>query len=185
MVAPAAAPRVREVVEPAVAAAGLLLEGLEVAGTGARAVVRVVVDLTAEDDGELDLDRIGEVTQAVSDALDATDVLPGAYTLEVSSPGVDRPLTQPRHWRRAVGRKVTLVRGDGRVVAGRLVEVGAQDEPDVVVVPVTDPGKGRRPKELPPVTVPWSDVRSGRVEVDLSGVGTDDDVADDDVETEG
>ncbi|QGQ19656.1 ribosome maturation factor RimP [Cellulomonas sp. JZ18] len=181
MVAPAAAPRVREVVEPAVAGAGLLLEGLEVAGAGARTVVRVVVDLTDGDEAELDLDRIGEVTQAVSDALDATDVLPGAYTLEVSSPGVDRPLTQPRHWRRAVGRKVTLVRGDGTAVTGRLSDVGAGGEPEVVVVPVTDPGKGRRPKELPPVAVPWADVRSGRVEVDLSGVGT----GDDDVETEG
>jgi ribosome maturation factor RimP len=181
MVAPAAAPRVREVVEPAVTAAGLLLEDLQVAGAGTRTVVRVVVDLAADDERELDLDRIGEVTQAVSDALDATDVLPGAYTLEVSSPGVDRPLTEPRHWRRAVGRSVTLVRTDGGALAGRLVEVGDGDAPPVVVVPVTDPGKGRRPKEGAPVAVPWADVRSGRVEVDLSGVAGQDD----DIETEG
>ena len=87
MGAPATAPRVREVVEAAVTGAGLLLDGLEVAGSGRSTVVRVTVDLVDDDPGTLDLDRVGDVTRAVSDALDAADVLPGAYTLEVGSPG--------------------------------------------------------------------------------------------------
>jgi ribosome maturation factor RimP len=161
----------RLVVEPAVASVGLLLEDVRVVRSGGSDVVRVVVDVPEDDGTGLDLDRIGEATAAVSAALDADDVLPGRYLLEVSSPGVDRPLTARRHYVHAVGRSVRLTLTDGTVVAGRLAEVG-QDE--VVVVPVRVPGKGRRPVQDPPVRVPLDAVRTGRVEVDLSGLGPDD-----------
>lgn len=170
MVAPAAAPRVREVVEAAVVRAGLLLDGLEVGRSGGSTVVRVVVDLAEDDPGELDLDRVGEVTQVVSEALDADDVVPGAYTLEVASPGAERPLTLARHWRRNLGRTVAVRLVDGRTVTGRLDAVGEGDTPQVVVVPVTSPGKGRRPVVGPPVTVAWDDVRDARAQVDLAAV---------------
>lgn len=174
MVAPSSAARVREVVDPAVRGAGLLLEDLEVVRAGARSVVRVVVDVD-DADAELDLDRVGEVTRVVSDALDASDAVHGHYTLEVSSPGVDRPLTQPRHWRRATGRLVVLERTDGTSVRGRLREVGAGDAPTLVVVPLGVPAKGRPVREGAPVEVVWADVRAGRVEVDMSGLGPADD----------
>jgi ribosome maturation factor RimP len=176
MAAAATAARVRQVVEPAVATFGLLVEDVELARAGARTVVRVVVDV-ADDEGELDLDRIGDATRAVSDALDADDVVPGHYTLEVSSPGVSRPLTLRRHYRRALGRTVSLVLDDGTRLAGRLAEVEGDDETGatVVVVPSSSPGKGRRPVEGPAVTVPLATVRSAHVEVDLSGVGPVDD----------
>ena len=182
MVAPAPAQRVRQVVEPAVAGIGLLLEDVEVARAGARSVVRVVVDVTEDDEGELDLDRVADVTRAVSDALDALDVVAGEYTLEVSSPGVSRPLTERRHFARSVGRSVTVRLVDGGTVAGRLtaVERGTTDADDaVVVVPVTPGVKGRRPKTGDPVRLLLTDVRDARVEVDLSGLGPvdDDDVA--------
>ncbi|NKY40894.1 ribosome maturation factor RimP [Cellulomonas septica] len=182
MVAPAPAQRVRQVVEPAVAGIGLLLEDVEVARAGARSVVRVVVDVAEDDEGELDLDRVADVTRAVSDALDAQDVVAGEYTLEVSSPGVSRPLTERRHFARAVGRSVTVRLVDGGTVAGRLaaVERGTTDADDaVVVVPVTPGVKGRRPKTGDPVRLLLTDVRDARVEVDLSGLGPvdDDDVA--------
>ncbi|AEE45664.1 ribosome maturation factor RimP [Cellulomonas fimi] len=182
MVAPAPAQRVRQVVEPAVAEVGLLLEDVEVTRAGAHSVVRVVVDVPEDDEGELDLDRVAEVTRAVSDALDAQDVVAGEYTLEVSSPGVSRPLTQRRHFARAVGRSVSVRLVDGGSVSGRLtaVERGAQDADDaVVVVPVTPGLKGRRPKNGAPVRILLADVRDARVEVDLSGLGPvdDDDVA--------
>lgn len=170
MGAPATAPRVREVVEAAVTGSGLLLDGLEVTGSGRSTVVRVVVDLTDDDEGTLDLDRVGDVTRAVSDALDATDVLPGAYTLEVGSPGAERPLTAARHWRRALGRSVVVRCADGRTLSGRLEDVGPGDTPELVVVPVTAPGKGRRPVQGAPVTLPWDDVRDARVQVDLAAV---------------
>ncbi|GIG38467.1 ribosome maturation factor RimP [Cellulomonas phragmiteti] len=174
MGAPATAPRVREIVEAAVTGAGLVLDGLEVTGSGRSTVVRVAVDLADDDAGTLDLDRVGEVTRVVSDALDAADVLPSAYTLEVGSPGAERPLTVARHWRRARGRTVVVRRTDGRTLTGRLEQVGDGDVPDLVVVPVTSPGKGRRPVEGAPVTLAWDDVRDARVQVDLAAVRDDD-----------
>ena len=73
------------------------------AKAGRRSVVRVIVD----SDGGVDLDAVADVSKAVSDALDEADPLgEQPYVLEVTSPGVDRPLTEPRHWRRNIGRKV-------------------------------------------------------------------------------
>ncbi len=117
----AAAPdRVRAVVAPVVAAAGLDLEECEVTPAGRRRVLRVVVDK----DGGVSLDDIAVVSQQLSERLDAEDPLGGqAYTLEVTSPGVDRPLTLPRHWRRATGRLVRAVLTDGGAVTGRVVDV--------------------------------------------------------------
>ncbi len=110
---------VREVADPVVRAAGLDLEDVTVSPAGRRSVVRVVVD---GDDG-LDLDAVAEVSRAVSDALDEADVFGStAYVLEVTSPGVDRPLTAPRHWRRALSRLVAVELVDGAVLTGRLVE---------------------------------------------------------------
>ena len=102
-----------------IAALGLDLEAVDLSRAGKRSVLRVAVDK----DGGVDLDDIAAATGEVSRTLDDSDAM-GArpYTLEVSSPGVDRPLTLPRHWRRNVRRlvKVTLTGGDeftGRIVA--------------------------------------------------------------------
>ena len=106
--------RVRSALEPVVTAAGFDLEDVNVTAAGRRHVVRVVVDR----DGGVDLDAVAEISRTVSDTLDASDVTGGAaYTLEVTSPGVDRPLTEPRHWRRAAGRLVTAGQVTGRVVS--------------------------------------------------------------------
>lgn len=99
-------------------AAGYDLEDVVVTAAGRRSVVRVVVDR----DGGIDLDAVADVSRAVSDVLDAADAFgDSAYTLEVTSPGVDRPLTEPRHWRRNVGR---LVEVDG--IKARILEVTDQ-----------------------------------------------------------
>jgi ribosome maturation factor RimP len=93
------------VVEPAVTAAGFDLEDLRDEAAGRRRVLRIVVDA----DGGVDLDGVAELSRAVSAALDESDVMGGTpYVLEVTSPGVDRPLTAERHWRRAVGRLVRV-----------------------------------------------------------------------------
>lgn len=100
-------------IEPVVNDAGYDLEDLTVSRAGRRHVVRVMVDA----DGGIDLDAVADVSRAVSAALDAAeeaggDIVAGEYQLEVSSPGVDRPLTLPRHWRRNVSRLVKVtVRG--------------------------------------------------------------------------
>ena len=109
--------------EPAVDAVGLVLEDVTVRKAGSRSVVEVVLDVTEDDEGGLDLDRVAEATRAVSDALDAADVIVGEYTLDVMSPGVDRPLTERRHFTHAVGHLVTVTLADGGSLAGRLTEV--------------------------------------------------------------
>lgn len=125
-----------EQLEPAVASAvrdtGLELEELDVSAAGRRRLVRVVVD--TPDGAPLDLDTVADVSRAVSAALDGTDSTDGvlgAYTLEVSSPGVDRPLTRPRHWRRARLRLVKARTVDGAELVGR---VGDADEHGVTVL---------------------------------------------------
>jgi len=85
---------------------------------------RLVV-LLADDEGAVDLDAIAEAARAVSEALDAADVIRGEHVLEVSSPGTDRPLTEPRHFARARGRLVTLMLTDGSEISGRVVAADA------------------------------------------------------------
>ena len=96
---------------------GLDVEAVEVTPAGKRRVLRVAVDK----DGGVTLDDVADATRAVSEVLDTSDVMGEMpYTLEVTSRGVDRPLTLPRHWRRNADRlvKVTLV--EGGTVTGRI-----------------------------------------------------------------
>jgi len=97
------AERVAGVIEPVVSAMGMDLEGARVTSAGRRRLLRITVDA----DGGVSLDDIAEVSRNLSAALDDSVVMGDLpYTLEVSSPGVDRPLTERRHWRRAIGRLV-------------------------------------------------------------------------------
>ena len=156
---------IREVVAPVVDGAGLYLEDVVVARAGSRSVVRVTLDLPEDVLGSLDLDAVADVSRQVSDALDAaSDVVPGQYTLEVSTPGATRPLTEPRHFKRARGRRVSLALSDGRTYEGRLAEVEG-DELVLTEVPVGQPDRVDR-----------SAVARGQVEVELSrSAGTTDD----------
>ena len=113
--------QIARLLEPVVRAEGLVLDDLDITPAGRRRVVRVVVD----SESPLPLDAVAQASHAVSEALDAADVLGGAsYTLEVTSPGVDRPLTLPRHWRRSTGRLVKARLADGGELVGRIVAVG-------------------------------------------------------------
>jgi ribosome maturation factor RimP len=95
--------RLTRLLEPVVHAMNMDLESLKVTAAGRRRILRVVVDA----DGGVSLDDIALASRELSSKLDgATEMGELPYTLEVSSPGVDRPLTQPRHWRRATGRLV-------------------------------------------------------------------------------
>ena len=105
--------RLADLIEPVVAAAGMDLESVRVTVAGRRRLLRVVVD----SDHGVSLDDAADISREVSAALDAASALGEIpYTLEVSSPGVDRPLTTPSHWRRAAGRLVRVkVTGEGSV----------------------------------------------------------------------
>ena len=107
------------VVADAVARAGFDLELLHVQQAGRRQLVKVVVDSRRPRDSGIGLDQVADVSRAVSDALDArtTACSRGSYTLEVTSPGLDRPLTKPRHWRRARLRKVAVRQGEDSYTA--------------------------------------------------------------------
>jgi ribosome maturation factor RimP len=121
--------------EPVIRAVGMDLESVRVSPAGRRWLLRLVVDA----DGGAALDQIADVSREVSARLDASGAMGEApYTLEVSSPGVDRPLTEPRHWRRAQGRLVsaplmagardfpghTEAAGQAPAVRGRVVAAG-------------------------------------------------------------
>jgi ribosome maturation factor RimP len=121
-------------VGPAVAATGCTLYDVEVAGSGPQRTVRVLVDR----DGGVDLDTVTAVTHSISPVLEGVDSLAGPYLLEVSSPGIERPLRRPEHYRAARGETVTIkfhtATGPQRV-RGTLVDVtGAGNERCVVDV---------------------------------------------------
>jgi ribosome maturation factor RimP len=97
--------RLVRLLEPVISALAMDLESVRVSAVGRRRLLRVVVDA----DGGVSLDDIARASRELSVRLDNTTAMGELpYTLEVSSPGVDRPLTQPRHWRRAAGRLVVV-----------------------------------------------------------------------------
>jgi ribosome maturation factor RimP len=128
--------QIRPTVEGPLAGVGLLVEDVAVIPAGKRRLVRIWIDRLVPADGDdttapiepLSLDEVADATHVVSEALDNSDVLgEQAYTLEVTSPGVDRPLTEPRHYRRNVSRLLTLTPHEGDAVTGRLVRAGTSD----------------------------------------------------------
>jgi ribosome maturation factor RimP len=142
--------------ESPLAAMGVDLESIEVSKAGRRHVVRIVIDR----DGGVDLDTVADVSRAVSELLDTeplASVLPGPFVLEVTSPGVDRPLTHERHWRRAASRLVIVTMRDGSHVTGRVVEATSSD-----LALRVDDGV---------VRYPWSNVDHGQVQVEFAKFG--------------
>jgi ribosome maturation factor RimP len=139
-----------QVLRPVAEAAGLDLEDVTVAPVGRRRLLRVVVDK----DGGVTLDDLAEATRLVSAALDSSAAMDGSsYTLEVSSPGTQRPLTRPVHWRRNLGRLVRVTWPDGSALTGRVVEVddtGAVIEADGArrLVAYADGGTARVQAEI-------------------------------------
>jgi ribosome maturation factor RimP len=140
-------------IEPVVAAAGMDLESVRTSVAGKRRLLRVVVD----SDHGVSLDAAADVSREVSVMLDASNALGDVpYTLEVSSPGVDRPLTEPRHWRRARGRLVRVkVAGEGSV-EGRLLATDADG------VTLGLPGGERR--------FPFADMGAGSVQIEFGRI---------------
>jgi ribosome maturation factor RimP len=153
---------VRGLASDAAGAAGLVLEDVAVQSAGRRRIVRVVVDLPDDALGGVPMEAVATVSQLLSQRLDDSDAMGGTpYVLEVTSPGVDRPLTERRHWSRARGRLGRVTLSDGGTHAGRLSEV--TDEGVVV--------DGR--------TLVWDDVARGRVEVEFNRPDASADGADD------
>lgn len=160
-----AADAVREVARAALADRGLDIVDVTVTPAGRRRVVRILVDrsvagLSPTDHSSrmppIDLDEVTEATHALSAALDATEPLGEApYVLEVSSPGVDRPLRTWAQLRRNVGRLVTVTTAAPQQVVGRLIALG----PDLLTLSQAD---GRE------LSIPVAEVVSARVELEFT-----------------
>lgn len=145
-----------ELLSPITSQFGIDLEEVEVTPAGKRRLVRIVVDGDGPSGGGLLLDDIAEATRAISTALDDTDLLGNAaYTLEVSSRGVSRPLTLPRHWRRNRDRLVKIGLTDGETVLGRIAD---SDETSALVH--LEGGDERR--------VELSDVEQALIQVEMN-----------------
>ena len=109
--------RIEAALDDPLRALGLDVEAVEVTPAGKRRILRVAVDK----DGGVTLDEVAEATREVNRVLDESDVMgEQPYTLEVTSRGVDRPLTLPRHWRRNAGRLVKVTLADGASLIGRI-----------------------------------------------------------------
>jgi ribosome maturation factor RimP len=109
-------------IEPVVAAAGMDLESVRLTVAGKRRKLAIIVD----SDSGVSLDDTADVSREISALLDASNALGEVpYTLEVSSPGIDRPLTEPRHWRRARGRLVRVKVAQEGAVEGRILAADA------------------------------------------------------------
>ncbi|MGH3510252.1 MAG: ribosome maturation factor RimP [Nocardioidaceae bacterium] len=136
---------------PPLAAVGLDVEAVELTAAGRRRLLRVAVDK----DGGLTLDDVADATREVSRLLDESELMGDhSYTLEVTSPGVDRPLTLARHWRRNVDRLVKVRQSDGTSYAGRIL--AADDEGATVEV---DGTKHR---------IPYADVAKAHIEIEFN-----------------
>ena len=149
--------RLRALLEPLVAKAGLELEEVKVSAAGRRRQLLVVVD--AEEG--VQLDTVAELSRAFSEALDASDAMGETeYVLEVTSPGTDRPLTEPRHFRRNTGRLVKLQLKERGELIARIMTV------DGTGLDLEVPGvKGRKPK---PARADFAEIAAARVEIEFS-----------------
>ncbi|MFF3547408.1 ribosome maturation factor RimP [Streptomyces platensis] len=149
--------RLRGLLEPLIAARDLDLEEIEVTPAGKRRVLRIVVD---SDEG-VQLDECAALSREASQVLDDSDVMGGApYTLEVTSPGADRPLTELRHYRRAVGRLIKAQLHEGGELVARITAV------DDSGLDLEVPGvKGRKPTAR---RVSFDEIAKARVELEFN-----------------
>lgn len=189
--------RVIELLSDLVPRQGFDLEDVTVSRAGARSVVRVMVD----SDTGVGLDDIATLSRLVSERLDAAvEFGESPYTLEVTTPGVDRPLTEPRHWRRAQGRRVRVELGDEKIVGrvGRLGDgsvalvVAGKGGPTIREVALADVGKAVVQVEFSPPNAAELELAGGfpagrAVPGDDTGADaqTNDDIEADDIQVEG
>ena len=136
-----------ELVEPLVIKAGLVLEEVQVQTPGKNRFVTVIVD----SETGLNLDQVTDASRIIGEAMDSAPFLGETpYTLEVTSPGVDRPLTAPRHWRKNADRLVKIVKLDGDVCKGR---IASSSEEEVV---------------LDCCTVAFADIKRATIEIEFN-----------------
>ena len=147
--------QISELVTPAVSDQGFYLEDVHVATPGSHRIVTCIVD----GDASLNLDQVTTVSRVISELLDeAVFMGETPFTLEVTSPGVDRPLTEPRHFAKNVDRLLKIVKLDGSEVTGRILSNTDHDVTLTVTVK----------KETLEQTVSLSEIKRAVVEIEFN-----------------
>jgi ribosome maturation factor RimP len=150
--------KITELVQPAVEKAGFFLEDVHVVSPGNHRIVTCIVDGHTP----LNLDQVTSVSRDISELLDAADFMDDtAFTLEVTSPGVDRPLTLGRHWKKNINRLVKVVKHDGSVINGRITSV---EESHALL---SEDIKGKSKEH----TVVFADIKRATVEIEFNRKG--------------
>ena len=150
--------KITELVQPAVEKAGFFLEDVHVVSPGKHRIITCIVDGQTP----LNLDQVTSVSRDISELLDAASFLDETpFTLEVTSPGVDRPLTLARHWQKNLNRLVKVVKLDGSVINGRITTI---EESHVLLI---EDVKGK-PKEH---TDLFADIKRATVEIEFNRKG--------------
>lgn len=161
----------RETATRVLDAHGLVLEEVEVRRGGGTPQVRIVVDLPEDQLGSADLDTVADASRELSELVDADDALLGSapVLLELTTPGVDRVLTAPRHFRRSRGRLLALTTADGTAYRARLLAMEGEQ-----LHLRQEPGRDDRgrPLKRPAGTaerleVPLAEIAEARVEVEF------------------
>ena len=143
--------QISELVTPAVAAAGFYLEDVELLNAGKSRVITCIVD----GDIPLNLDQVTVITKAISALLDEAAFLDETpFTLEVTSPGVDRPITLPRHWRKNHDRLIKIVLTNGEVFEGRIL---TSDETTVTIA-------GKKAESI----ISFAEIKRATVEIEFN-----------------
>jgi len=147
--------QISQLVTPAVEAQGFFLEDVQLVSPGKHRIVTCIVD----GETSLNMDQVTSVSRAISELLDEAPFMGETpFTLEVTSPGVDRPLTKPRHFAKNHDRLLKVVKLDGDVVIGRI----AANSENEVTLTVTDK------KEVKDVVVAFSDIKRATVEIEFN-----------------
>ena len=147
--------QISELVTPAVSDLGFYLEDVHVATPGSHRIVTCIVD----GDASLNLDQVTSVSRVISELLDEAPFMGETpFTLEVTSPGVDRPLTQPRHFAKNVDRLLKVIKLDGSEVTGRILSNTDKDVTLTVMVK----------KETLEQTISLADIKRAVVEIEFN-----------------
>ena len=147
--------QISQLVTPAVETQGFFLEEVQLVSPGKHRIVTCIVD----GETSLNMDQVTSVSRAISELLDEAPFMGETpFTLEVTSPGVDRPLTKPRHFAKNHDRLLKVVKLDGDVVTGRI----AANSENEVTLTVTDK------KEVKEVIVAFSDIKRATVEIEFN-----------------
>ena len=146
---------ITDLISPAVTEAGFYLEEVQIASPGSLRTVTCVVDGPTP----LNLDQVTVVSRIISELLDSADIMGDTpFTLEVTSPGVDRPLTEVRHWTKNLTRLIKTTLNDGSVITGRLTEF------DEINATLVENIKGR----IKSHTVAFADIKRAVVEIEFN-----------------